>query len=431
MNESTILEALVDWNLWGNFEQKAKKRESVPKPTKGTILVIKGIRRSGKSTLAYMLASAFPKKQSLIINFEDPRLKQCTSEDIIKIVEIYQKHINEGLPRLLVLDEVQNIDGWEKTARLYLDAKNIDVVVTGSSSKLMGEEYATVLTGRHKDFELFPLSFREALMWNGIDPTAIDVYTKRIKLLRTLEKYIMFGGFPKVFLLKDKREKTTLLREYFNDIIIKDIVKRFEIKEIAKAENLAHLYLSHISTMQSYNKLKHVVNLSLDSVERFSRYFNTARLFFFVPKFSYSLKQQLLSVKKVYCIDSGFFNALGFRFSKNRGRLMENIVAVELMRKRSYWNSDLALYYWRDYKQHEVDFVVTLGRTVKQLIQVTSASSKEDVESREIKGLLKASTELKCKNLLVITDDYESEEIINRKKVRFVPLWKWLINTQI
>ncbi len=426
VSESLVFEALLDWNPWGHFKEEIKEREVVPEPRKRVVLAIKGVRRCGKSRLAYLIGKG-KERGFLLINFEDPRLRDVEPKEILKIVEVYQKNVNEKLPSILVLDEVQNICGWEKVARLYSEVKGVKVIVTGSSSKLMSEEYATVLTGRHLDFELFPLSFREVLSWKGIGKEKLKIYKHKINVLKSFDEFMKFGGFPEVFLTEDKRDKMLLLREYFNDIIFKDVVKRFRVREIEKIENLAKLYLTNISTLQSFNKIKNIVGLSLDSVERFSKYFETARLFFFIPKFGYSITQQILSAKKVYCIDPGFFTAIGFKFSQNIGRLMENLVAVELLRRKSYWNPGTEVFYWKDYQQREVDFVVKEGLGVKELIQVTYANGFDEVENRELRSLVKASELLRCKNLLVITWDYEGEEEFKGKRIRFVPLWKWLL----
>ena len=430
MNTTLAFEALMDWNFWGEFKEDLYAREKIPSlPTTQVVLAIKGVRRCGKSRLSYIIAKNFLETETLIINFDDPRLKALKPSDIIKLVELYQRNVNEKLPKLLVLDEVQNIKGWENVAKLYAEAKKVKVIVTGSSSKLMSEEYATVLSGRHVGFELFPLSFREFLSWLKIKhDTGIDKARNKIKIVRALNQYLKNGGFPAVFLTSEDREKTSLLKQYFNDILARDIVKRFSVREIDKIENLASIYLANISMLQSFNKVKSVVNLSLDSVERFSKYFEIARLFLFLKKFEHSLKKQILSVRKVYSIDTGFFNALGFKFSQNIGRVMENVVAIELLRRKSYWHDNWDVYYWRDYQQREVDFVVKEGLKVKQLIQVTYASARDEVNTREIKSLLKASDLLKCKDLLVLTWDFEGIEEIKNKKVRFMPLWKWLLN---
>ena len=431
LNQTLAFEALVDWNFWGNFRENLRPREVIPRlPTRG-ILIIKGIRRSGKSRLSYLIAKKFPQEKCLLINFEDPRLKDADSKDIMKLVELYQRNVSEELPSLLIMDEVQNVKDWERVARLYAEVKKINVIVTGSSSKLMSEEYASILTGRHIDFEVFPLSFREFLMWSDTKfGTELERSKNRIRIFRNLNLFMEMGGFPGVFLAEEKKERIELLRGYFYDIIMKDIVARYSVRETEKIERLAKIYVSNIATLQPFNRLKNTVNLSLDSVERFSKYFETARLLFFIPKFGYSVAQQILSVKKVYCVDQGFFSTLGFKFSTNIGRLMENVVAIELLRRKSYWHPQQDIFYFKDYQQREVDFVVKEGHEIKQLIQVTYASGRDEIDKRELRSLLKASEVLKCKDLLVVTWDYEDEERLDEKVVKFVPLWKWIISIE-
>ena len=429
LREDLILDTLLDWNLWGNMNEKLKNRLIIPKiPKSNIILTITGVRRSGKSKLTYLLAKKLNKIKTLFLNFEDPRLKNISSEEILKVVEIYQQKISKGdLPELLILDEVQNVEGWERAARYFQEAKKVKVIVTGSSSKLLSSEYSSVLTGRHIDFELFPLSFKEFLDWKGIKVKGIELYKQKIRIKSELENYMLFGGFPEIALIENKQEKMAILRQYLNDIIVKDIVVRYRIKEIRKIEELGSLYISHIASLQSYNRLKDVVGLSLDSVERFSRYFEEAKLLFFIRKFSYSLKQQILSQRKVYSIDHGLFNSSGFKFSQNKGKIMENIVAVELLRRKSYLYPKREIYYWKDYKQREVDFIIKEGDKIIRLIQVTYISNKDEIEKREIKSLLKASDVLKCNDLLIITYDYKDKEEIDGKTIVYKPLWEWLI----
>jgi len=431
-NENRIIDALLDWNLWGHFKEDIKNREITVKPSKNIISVIKGVRRSGKTMLTYLTAKNYPKEKTLFINFEDPRLQDIKSDDIIKIVEIYQKFLNKGLPDLLVLDEVQNIKGWEKVARLYTESKKINVLVTGSSSKLMSEEYSSILSGRHLDLELFPLSFREILNWNNIDTSSIlEIYKNKIEVTRTLDYYIKFGGFPRTVLEENETKKLNLLRQYFNDIIQRDVVIRYKIKNIEKLEALAKIYLSNISTIQSFNKLRKILNISLDTVERFTRYFEIARLFITLSKFSYSVKNQIISPRKVYCIDTGLYNALGFKFSENIGRLMENLVYIELLRQKSYFNPNMEIYYYKDYQGYEIDFLVKEGIEVKELIQVTYATDFDEISPREYRALIKASELFKGTRLTIITWDYEDQRVLEwwgrKAKIDFVPLWKWLL----
>ena len=438
MNETETMRILTDWNFWGDFTEALKERgpylsriEQLFGPK--TAIILLGIRRAGKSSLAYLfLRWLIEKKQidaknSLIVNFEDPRFPPAfESNDLFKLYEVYLKNLEPTTP-VVILDEVQTVKGWEKFVRYLLEAKKIRVIITGSSSKLLGREMSTVLTGRHVDIEIFPLDFREFLDFNNIKLTnRIDIFKNKIKIQRLLDEYLKWGGFPEVVLSSSVQRKNELLIRYFDDIIMKDIMKRFGIKEIEKFENLVNIYISNISTLQSFNKLKERVGVSLDTIERFSSYLEIVRMFLFLKKFEYSVGRQIKSVRKVYVIDSGFYAIKGFRFSENYGRIAENVAAVELF-KRCSFNPGLEIYYWKDYQQREVDFIVKAGPKVKQLIQVTSASDSNEIEKREIDSLLRACKELRCNDLLVITKDYESEDYFKGKKIKFIPLWKWLV----
>ncbi len=434
MNRTLVFEALLDWNFWGRFKEELKEREKYPEvPESNTCLVIKGVRRSGKSRLAYLLSKKFDDEDVLIINFEDPRLSKIKGKEIFEVIDIYKENIKPSGPELLILDEVQNVSGWEKAVRTLLETKKHKIIVTGSSSKLMSEEYCTVLTGRHIDFELFPLSFREYLMWNNVKLEKLEIYKNRQKVIFLLNQYIKFGGFPEVVKVGSENEKTRLLISYFEDILTKDVTKRYKIREVEKLEELAKNYLSNISCLQSFNKMKRVIKASLDTVERFSRYLEIARLFLFVKKFSSKYKEQTLAPRKVYTIDTGFFNALGFKLSENLGRLMENLVAIELLRRRSYHNPNLEIYYFKAREGYEVDFLIKEGLRIKQLIQVTYANDFDEIDRREIRALLHAN-ELPKEHkpeLIIITWDYEDEKELSwfgkKGKIKFVPLWKWLL----
>lgn len=214
------------------------------------------------------------------------------------------------------------------------------------------------------------------------------------------------------------------MRTYFFDIVTRDVAKRFKIKKLAQLEALAKIYVSNIATIQSFNKLKKDLNLSVDSIERFSKYLEIVRLFLFLSNFRHSVKKQVRSMKKVYCIDTGFYSSLGFKLLESMSKIMENVVAIELFRRKEF-NPNLEIFYLRN--NYEVDFVVKGGTEVKQLIQVTYASNKDEIEKREINALIKASELLNCKNLLIVTWDYEDEIIVKNKKIVLKPLWKWLL----
>jgi predicted AAA+ superfamily ATPase len=256
--------------------------------------------------------------------------------------------------------------------------------------------------------------------WNR---NLVKVYQLNIKYLT--DEYLKFGGFPEVVLAENKARKEELLKNYFNDILIKDVVKRYNIKKLVQLESLAKNYISNIATVQSFNKVKEFLGISLDTVERFSKYLETARLFIFLNNFRYSVREQIRSKKKIYSIDLGFYHYHGFKFSENIGKLMENCVGVELVREMEF-NPHLEIFYHKANNQ-EVDFLIKEGQRIKQLIQVTYASSKDEIEKREINAIIKASKLFNCKDLLIITWDYEDEIKANNKIIKFLPLWKWLL----
>ncbi len=430
MEREEVLRILLDWNYWGDYKDESIERRGYINELNrllktGEIAVIKGVRRAGKSTLMLqfvkkLVEEGLKEENTLVVNFEDPRFKNLDLELLDTIYETYMEELQVDGEHLVVLDEVQEIEGWEKFSRYLQEAKRGNVLITGSSSKLLSEEYSTLLAGRHVDIEVFPLSFREFLDFKGVSiESRVDIIKHRHKIRNLLREYMEFGGFPKVTLIEEG--KGDLLANYFRDIVIRDVQVRFRVRETAKLEELAKYYLTNISTLQSFNRARQALNLSLDTVERFSRYFSIARLLFFVPKFSFSLKQQILNPKKVYCIDPGLRNIVSFKFAEDIGRIAENVVFLELFR------SGKEVYYWRDRAGREVDFAVKEKLKVRELVQVCWRIEEEKTRKREIAALVKAMDELKLKEGLIITENTEGRENINGKWITYKPLWKWLV----
>jgi len=430
MKSSEIMEILLDWNFWKKeidvgIERTYLINEIQRLSRIGEILVISGVRRSGKSTLILqfcksLIQSGVAKENILIVNFEDPRFTSLDLTLLNKIYECYLTELNPKKEHYVVLDEVQVVSQWEKFARFLRENKKAHVIITGSSSKLLSSEYATVLAGRHVDMEVYPLSFKEFLRFNGIEIKGdLDIISRRHEIKRLIGEYLKWGGFPKPTLLKEERDKKELLANYFRDIITKDIAMRYKIKDIEKLEGLAKYYLSNIASLQSFNKIKNILNISIDTVERFSRYLSEAYLLFFVKKFSFSEKEQIANPKKVYCIDTGLRNAVGFTFMENLGKLMENAVFLELKKRGK------EIFYWKG--KGEVDFVIKEGTKIKELIQVCYDIEKEETKKREIDALVEAMEFFKLNNGKIITWDFEGEEKIGKMKIVFIPIWKWLL----
>ena len=382
------------------------------------ILVILGIRRCGKSIFSWQI---FRDGKFGSINFDDERLVGIEAKDLDKILQAFYELY--GKIDKIILDEPQNVENWELFANRLRRSKK--VIVTGSNSKLLAGELATHLTGRYIDFTLMPFSFREFLKYKKVEVKKEDFYStvKVAEIKRLLENYVRLGGLPEVFTFG----KEILVRIY-GDIIEKDVLRRFKIKRKDTFKQFAKYLVSNIASEFTMRRLSatfevrdsHTLKNWIDALEN-------SYLFFILERYSPKLKEQIIAPKKIYCIDTGIVNTVSFRTSENFGKLMENLVGVELVRRKNYWYKNLEIFYWKDYQQNEVDFVLKEGLKVKQLIQVTYASSKDEIEKREIKSLVKASSQLKCKDLLVITWDYEDEQKIKNKKIVFKPLWKWLV----
>ncbi len=377
------------------------------------ILAILGVRRSGKSIFSLLLSKQLKENVSYI-NLDDERLVGVKTDDLNKILQSFYELYGED--NLIILDEIQNVNNWELFANRLRRTKK--VIITGSNSQLLSGELATHLTGRYIDITLFPFSFKEVAK---LKP---DIYltSDRAKIRRQIDEYIKGSGFPEF-----KKFGSNIIIKIYEDIINKDCLKRHEIKNKVTFKELANYLISNFSSEFTYSKLSNIFKIKdIHTVKNYVDYLKEAFLIIVLDKFSYKLKQQVLSAKKVYAIDHGFCNFISFGLSKDIGKILENIVCIELKRRKSI-DYHTEIYYWKDYQENEVDFIIKKGRGVNQLIQVTYADSKEEIKEREIKALLKASKELRCRNLTIITWDYEAEEKIKGRKIKFVPLWKWLL----
>jgi len=418
---------------------KAKARDIKLKVESDLINDVIGPRRAGKTYLMFLtikelLKSGVDKKATVYINFENRKLLPVTPEYFNYLIEfIYARRLLDEYEKIYVfLDEVQRVEGWEKYVRsIYDEFKGrIKMFVSGSTSKLTSSELSYLLTGRHLTSHVFPLSFREFMVFKGFGYAEEYLIEKDISVIKEmLREYITFGGFPEVVLAQAESNKEELVQTLFMDIVSRDILPKLKRKrEIA--EEIAYFLASNTGKLVSFTKLSGMLNtrgikISVPTLEKYFSIMKEAFLFFDLRIFSYKVKDQLQYPRKIYAVDPEFASISGFRFSEDAGRLMENVVAVELMRRKTV-SPVREVYYWKDKQQREVDFVVKDGSKIKQLIQVTYASSKEEIEMREKRALIKASEELKCDDMLVITWDYEAEEEFKGKQIKIIPLWKWL-----
>ncbi|MCZ7385423.1 MAG: ATP-binding protein [Candidatus Methanoperedens sp.] len=397
-------------------EKYIERADNSKKFESSLINVIIGPRRAGKSFFA---VHALSKPDTFgYANFDDEKLVEIT--DYNEITNAINSLYNN--PKYLLFDEIQNLDKWELFVN-RLQRQGYALVITGSNSNLLSKELATHLTGRYSVINIFPFSFKEYLDAEDKELTESEIKEK-------LVAYMTYGGYPEPLL--KKIEYRDYLSTLFNSIIYKDIVKRFRIRFVQAIEDLAVYLISNIAQEFSYNTLSRVTKCkSVHTVQKYLGYLEESFIFFKIDRFSFKVREQIASNKKIYCIDNGFIHAKAFKFSPDIGKLYENIVAIEL--KKLEMDGIANIYYWKSEQQEEVDFVVKQGTKIKQLIQVCNDLGDIKTKDREVRALLKAGKELGCKNLLVITEGYEGEEELNwfgiREKVRFMPLWKWLLQT--
>lgn len=427
MNLEVIKQAIVDQkeDLDDFFRrEKIINREVDTRKLQGflrypNVLVVTGPRRSGKSTLATMILKG---KEYGYLNFDDERLAGFSAPDFNLALEAFYNLYGENTD-YFIFDEIQNISGWELFINRLRRTKKI--IITGSNANLLSGDLATHLTGRYLEARLYPFSFKEFLRFKKFEVKKEDLYsTKKVSQVKKyLEKYLENGGFPETF-----KFGSAMVNKIYDDVITKDILLRYGIKNKNAFRQLANYLISNFAGEVNYRKLGRIFAIkNVHTVRNYVDYLSSGFLIFVVEKFSYKLKQQYITSKKVYGIDTGLVNAVAFQFSENAGKVMENAVLIELKRRIDYSEPQPSVFYWQDYSGGEVDFAVKKGNKIIQLIQVCQNLGNIETKEREIKSLIKASGELRCNDLLIITSSEESEEKIAGKKIRRMPLWKWLL----
>lgn len=402
------------------------------------LVAIYGPRHSGKTFLLYYLmkklvARKVEKKRFLYCNFDDPRLLPFKTLDLELLLESFFEMYPElrDTENFVFFDEVQNVENWEVGVRRIYDTGNFRVFITGSSSKFLSKEIATALRGRAIGFQVLPFSFREFLLAREIKLKKDVFYSKeRFAVKRNLGEYLEMGGFPEVVLEKEKDIKVRILKEYLETMFFRDLIERFKIKNQSVLRELVRYLVSNTSKLFSLNAfwrwIKQTYPVGKRTVLNYTSYLEDIGLIFLARKFSYSLKEQSQTPRKAYLLDNGLRTVYGFKFSEDKGRILENTVFLELLHRQTK-DILLEVFYWQDRQKREVDFVLKKGKKIEGLIQVCAKVNDFNTKRRETNALIKASEVLKCDNLFVVTFDYEGEEKYRGKKVKFLPLWKWLI----
>lgn len=379
------------------------------------IKVIVGPRRAGKSVFAMQMLEG---QDFAYLNFDDERLLGISDyDDILKAIrQVY------GETKTILFDEIQNLDKWEIFLN-RLHRKGFNLVITGSNSRLLSKELATHLTGRYIQFQMLPFSFSEFLKArNFAVDKSIVMKERQGMILNLLGEYLEKGGYPEV-LVKNVDPKS-YITTLFESILFKDIVKRYNVRYSKKLHDLGLYLITNHSGEFSYTRLKNALGFrSVHTVENYTDYLNEAFLIFNTERYSHKFKEQVRSPKKVYACDTGMINAVKFKTAPDAGRLIENLAAIELLRRGKEF------YYYKTKDGKEVDFAVKEGLKIGQLIQICYDVVQYMTKKREINAIVKAAHEAKCNNLLVLTWDYEEKEKSGDKQITYMPLWKWLVSS--
>jgi len=360
--------------------------------------ILTGVRRSGKSTLMKQIMRHHGSVN--YFNFEDSRTAGFELDDFLKVEELFLE--NTGDNKWLFFDEIQNIQGWERYVRDTIDRKKT-VIITGSNARLLSKELGTKLTGRHLDYEVFPFSYREFLIFYKI-PASAD----------SLATFMTRGGFPGYLNIGNQEMLSTLV----SDILIRDIFSRYNLRNQEVYRMLVQYLLSNTGKEVSFNNLKNVFEVgSASSVMEFMNYLIDAYLIFLVPRYDTSLKVQAKNPRKVYGIDQGLVSFSSVSGSPDLGRLLENTVFLELRRSRK------EIWYFKGKK--ECDFICRDANNRFSAIQVSLQLGQQN-EGREIEGLVEAMDKLNLSEGSIITFDQEDQITKNEKTIRLIPGWKWL-----
>lgn len=421
MNKTAVNDYLVEYSK-KEFPEMIQRELKIQHDKKFATALI-GPRRSGKTYYLFQLMKEEGASESLYLNFEDTRLLDLDFKDIREVIRLHTE-LSGKIPKNLFLDEIQNISRWEAAVRELYDTHKYHIYLTGSSSKLLSKEIATQMRGRSLTYLFLPFSFGEYLKVRNFSTTKMS--RDDISILKHhLRDYLEFGGFPDVVI---SQQKEKILKEYFDAILYKDVVERHNVKNLHLVnlifKQLVNSFSKEFSVNALYQNFKSQgAKVSRDTIYKYINYFEDSVSVFMLKRHSEKLRQKEAWPRKVYLSDTGFSKVI--KSSEDVGRLMENIVFLELIRRKNT-KPLLEINYYKDPQGREVDFVLKEAGKITELIQVTYAIEPADIRKTETKNMAMASKKLNCEKQTVITWDYEADQ----ENIRYTPLWKWLLTEE-
>lgn len=408
------------------FDQRDKKginpyviREIAPFIlTSREIVIISGIRRCGKSVLLDQIRDKNIEKD-YYLNFDDERLIYFSTNEFQLLTEVFLELFGEQ--NTYYFDEIQNIKGWERFVRRLYDAGK-KVFITGSNATMLSKELGTHLTGRYIQIELYPFSFKEFLAYYEVKINQEMIYSTKgkIALKMKFDEYMKLGGLP----LNYDQKNPMFIKTLYQNILYRDVMIRNRLVNEKEISELLYLLASNVSKLSTYSSLAKTIEIkSISTVKNYIEFISNTYLLFQIPVFDYSLKVQLKNPKKTYFIDNAIVKQIGFSFSENLGRELENIVFLELKRH------SFEIYY--HHKKTECDFVIRKNNKIFMAIQVSTYIDSKETKQREINGLIESLEMYDLKTGLILTLDTEGEEYHKDFTIKIVPIWKWLLTNDL
>ncbi len=421
-----LINALIDQKVDRDemFGRQFLSRDGLDEASKcmegDLIKVVIGPRRAGKSVFAFQLLSRTSGRDFAYVNFDDERLVSPLDLDALLsgILQVY------GKTRNLLFDEIQNVERWELFVN-RLQRKGYNIVLTGSNAHLLSQELSTHLTGRYREFRLLPFSFSECLRARSF---ALDerlaARERQGELLKQLDDFITGGGYPEVVM--GGADASSYLVTLFDSILFKDVVKRHRVRYPGKLHDVGHWLAGNIAREYSCTSIaKALAFNSVHTVDKYINYLLEAFLFMSVQRYSPKARVRMKAPRKIYGYDTGMINAVRFRTGRDMGRLMENMVAVELYRR------GIDLYTYKTNRGREVDFLIRSPGQDDRLLQVCYDLSDAKTRRRELQALAEAGEELGAKSGLMLTWEEEGRESYQGVEVEVMPVWRWVLGGEV
>lgn len=424
-----MLESMNRWNRWGQGNLNAGFRRDIlqsilPFINTPEVVVLTGMRRSGKTTILFQLMDyleqqGIPKEAILHMNFEEPGLGPFLSLELLdEIYNLYRTEIYPEGKAYIFFDEIQNVPDWERWVRARNESENIKIFITGSSANLMSRELATLLTGRHVNFFISPLTFREFLHFKQISLPTIKKHIEPLPVIRhALNEYMRYGGFPEIALSESEERKQLLLKQYFDDILFKDIAMRHQVRDITMLRNIAVHLFTQTGSLISINRISKLFEISLEAASDYCNYLQEAFLIDFVSFYSFKVAERNRNPKKIYAADLGLRQVVSLAHSEDKGRLIETMVFQHLQNQVKQ-----NIFYWKNHQ--EVDFVLRKGNSIYAGIQVVSENL--DHLEREENALIELAEHHKNIKTIIIADRMPKKACKN-----CIPLWVFLLSEKL